>query len=336
MIVRNEENILSACLESAADLVDEVVVVDTGSTDHTRDIARQFRARVFDFPWVDSFAAARNESLRHATGDWIFWLDADDRIDAANRTKLKRLFAGLGKENKAFEMKYICLPKPGNVVTPIRKHVRLFRNHPQARWKNRIYEDIITSLTSLGASVVTTDISINHAGYQDPAVSARKFERDLRLLQLDYAEGIDKPFALFNMGRIYLAMGRAADALPMLRQSLECFDPGNRFARTLHRFIVECHRLLGQKEEALAACVIGRTRFPLDLGLRAQEAQLREETGDLAGAECCYRHLLRDHETDELTEMPASFLGFWAKQRLASLYTSQDRMIEAKNLWLGD
>src|SRR5438132_13758737 len=87
MIVRNEEQNLAACLESVADLMDEIVVVDTGSNDRTGDVARRFGARVFDFPWVDSFAAARNESLRRATGDWIFWLDADERINAPDRPK---------------------------------------------------------------------------------------------------------------------------------------------------------------------------------------------------------------------------------------------------------
>src|SRR3979411_386218 len=88
MIVKNEAANLPACLASIQGLPPEIVVVDTGSTDHTRDIALQFGAKVYDFPWVDSFAAARNESLKHATGDWIFWLDADDRLDNDNRCKL--------------------------------------------------------------------------------------------------------------------------------------------------------------------------------------------------------------------------------------------------------
>ena len=115
MIVRDEEQDLAECLESVADLIDEIVVVDTGSTDRTCEVARRFGSRVFDFPWVDSFAAARNESLRHATGDWIFWLDADERLTDANRTKLQRLFAGLGQENKAYGMRLVSLPEPGSI-----------------------------------------------------------------------------------------------------------------------------------------------------------------------------------------------------------------------------
>src|SRR2546421_7974014 len=105
VIVKNEEARLPTCLASAGDLVDEVIVVDTGSGDRTREIATGYGARVFDFSWVDDFSAARNESLRRATGDWIFWLDADDQLDEANRRKLRELFARLKKENAAYVMK---------------------------------------------------------------------------------------------------------------------------------------------------------------------------------------------------------------------------------------
>src|SRR5882757_3140262 len=81
MIVRNEENNLPRCLESVRGLFDEIVVVDTGSTDRTAEIARSFGARVFDFVWVDDFAAARNAALARARGAYAFWLDADDRLD---------------------------------------------------------------------------------------------------------------------------------------------------------------------------------------------------------------------------------------------------------------
>ena len=90
MIVKDEENNLPHCLASVAGLFDEIVVVDTGSTDRTREIAREFGARVFDFVWVDDFAAARNAALARATGDYAFWLDADDVIDPPEREKLAR------------------------------------------------------------------------------------------------------------------------------------------------------------------------------------------------------------------------------------------------------
>jgi glycosyltransferase involved in cell wall biosynthesis len=86
LIAKNEEANLPACLPSVAGLVEEMIVVDTGSTDRTKEVAAQLGARVFDFTWVDSFAAARNESLRHATGDWILWLDGDELFTEADRS----------------------------------------------------------------------------------------------------------------------------------------------------------------------------------------------------------------------------------------------------------
>lgn len=97
MIVLYEKNLPH--LAEVARLVDEIVIVDTGFADATKPVAAALRdrhgepARIFDFAWCDDFSAARNESRRHASQDWIFWLDADDRIDAVNLRKLEALFA---------------------------------------------------------------------------------------------------------------------------------------------------------------------------------------------------------------------------------------------------
>jgi glycosyltransferase involved in cell wall biosynthesis len=146
MIVRNEEANLSGCLASAADLVDEIIVVDTGSTDRTKEVAGRLGARVYDFPWCDDFAAARNESLRHATGQWIFWLDADDRLDEENRGKLQALLAGLKTENVAYVMR--CCSQSGATggSTAAVDHVRLFPRHPEIRWQYRVHEQILPSV----------------------------------------------------------------------------------------------------------------------------------------------------------------------------------------------
>src|SRR5262245_166486 len=98
MIAKNEAANLAACLEPLRDLVDEIVVVDTGSTDETPAIAGQLGARVFDFPWCDDFSAARNAALERGTGRWAFCLDADERVDGENTAKLERLFNDLPSE----------------------------------------------------------------------------------------------------------------------------------------------------------------------------------------------------------------------------------------------
>jgi hypothetical protein len=333
MIVKNEERNLAACLEPIADLMNEIIVVDTGSTDSTRDIARRFGARVFDFRWVDHFAAARNESLQHATGDWIFILDADERINTANRTKLKQLFASLARKNQAFGMQTVTFPAPGKVLSTTVKKVRLFRNHPDIRWQNRIHEDILPALRARRASVVWTDIVIHHTGYQDPVVRARKNERDLRLLLLDKAEEADRPDTLLHLCRIYLAMDRAAQALPLLQSGLQRLKLGVRLRRQFYRLIVQCHRLLGQTKEARVVCDEARACHPRDVALCALEAELREEAGDIAGAEACYSQLLSKAEKDDLSRVSAPLLGFLARQRLSALCAKQGRKDAAEADW---
>ena len=108
MIVRNEAQNLPGCLAPVHDLVDEIIVVDTGSTDRTPEIAREWGAQVFDFCWIDDFSAARNESLRHATGDYILWLDADDRLDSENVRRLESLLDSLTDSRRAYVFRTVC------------------------------------------------------------------------------------------------------------------------------------------------------------------------------------------------------------------------------------
>ena len=93
MIVRNEEAVLERCLDSVAELVDEIILVDTGSTDDTKKIASKFSAKIYDFPWRDDFSAARNYAVAQAVGDYWFWLDADDVVEGENQEKLRRILA---------------------------------------------------------------------------------------------------------------------------------------------------------------------------------------------------------------------------------------------------
>jgi glycosyltransferase involved in cell wall biosynthesis len=101
MIVRDEESNLPHCLQSVRGLFDEIVVVDTGSRDRTIEIARSYGARVSQFAWVDDFAAARNASLARASGDFAFWLDADDVVEPAERQKLEVRFNTLRAGDEA-------------------------------------------------------------------------------------------------------------------------------------------------------------------------------------------------------------------------------------------
>ena len=120
MIVRDEEKNLPHCSESVRGVFDEIVVVDTGSVDRTREIAREYGAKVFEFAWIDDFAAARNAALEHATGDYAFWLDADDVIEPGQREKLIALLEGL----EPGEMPARTEPRPPGGEMPARTEPR--------------------------------------------------------------------------------------------------------------------------------------------------------------------------------------------------------------------
>jgi GT2 family glycosyltransferase/tetratricopeptide (TPR) repeat protein len=333
LIVKDEEANLADCLGGAADLVDEVIVVDTGSTDRTREIAARFGARVFDFPWCDSFAAARNESLRHATGDWVFWLDADDRLDDENRARLRALLARLGDENAAYAMKCLCLPDPVTGAATVVDHMRLFRNRPDIRWQYRVHEQILPAVRRAGGAVCWSDVVIRHVGYQDPALRRRKLDRDLRLLHLEDAERPDDSFTLFNLGSVNQELGRPMEALAALRRSLERSHPRDSIVRKLYALVVQCHRQLGQPREALAACQAGRGLYPDDAELLFSEGVLRRELGDPAAAEACLVRLLGAHEAEHFASLDAGLRGYKARHNLAVLYQEQGRHAEAESQW---
>ena len=149
MIVRDEENNLPHCLESVREVFDEIVVVDTGSNDRTMEIARSFGANVFEFLWVDDFAAARNEALAHATGDYAFWLDADDVVDPPERAKLESILQrSRAGDEAAYVVRCACDPSPdGSGGETVVDHVRLFPLRDDVRWTvPHVHEQIFYQL----------------------------------------------------------------------------------------------------------------------------------------------------------------------------------------------
>jgi tetratricopeptide (TPR) repeat protein len=335
MIVKNEESNLGDCLATAADLVDEIVVVDTGSTDRTKEIAARYGARVFDFTWIDDFAAARNASLEHATGDWIFWLDADDRLDEENRARLKALLAGLTDEKAGYFMKYWCPangPKAGTVVFD---HLRLFRNDPAARWEYRIHEQIHSTLERLSYTIRHSDVTILHLGYQDEATRERKGERNLRLLELENNERPKDPFTLFNLGCTYQEIGRLNDAVSCYRRALRYARPQQSFVRKLYVMLTRAHRQLGQTGEAMAVCREGRGLNPHDPELLCQQAWLLWLAGDYQGAESSLLEIITGAAEDPglAIGIDPGLRGYVTRHNLAVLYCSQNRTGEAEMQW---
>jgi glycosyltransferase involved in cell wall biosynthesis len=283
LIVKNESAHLADCLESAAGLTDEVVVVDTGSTDDTRDIARRYGARVFDFPWCDDFAAARNESIRHATGDWILWLDADDRIPPRGRARLRELLAALPNENVAYLMTVLCPGPDGGPMSQV-PHARLFRRRPEIRWEHRIHEQIVRSIERCGGRLQPTDIAIVHVGYTLRVAMTGKLERNLRLIDLELDSRALDVGLLQARAVTLLGLRRSAEALV----SLNFCEPAtvlDEFARNIFALRGEAYAAEGHLDVGLDAVRTGLKRFPRDTRLSFLEAQLLGVLGQLEEAE---------------------------------------------------
>lgn len=166
MIVRDEESCLEKCLRSVIG-ADELVVVDTGSKDRTKEIASMFAARVFDFPWVDDFAKARNYSLQQCTGDWIMVVDADEELEIGGIEKTRKAVASAGS-NLTIGVR--CKSKRGGQV---HMSPRVFRRCPEVFWKGAIHNCLSVVETNPG------DIEIEY-GYSE--AHAKDPDRALRML----------------------------------------------------------------------------------------------------------------------------------------------------------
>lgn len=157
MIVKNEEEVIGRCLASVKDIVDEFNIVDTGSTDNTKEIVAQFTDRIFDFEWIQHFAAARNFSFQQATKDYILWLDADDVLLEEDREKLKALKKSLSSNIDAVSMNYhLSFDPEGNVDAFIRRY-RLVKRAKQFQWIGAVHEYL-----EVGGNLFDSDIAVSH------------------------------------------------------------------------------------------------------------------------------------------------------------------------------
>ncbi|HEV3144947.1 MAG TPA: tetratricopeptide repeat protein, partial [Gemmataceae bacterium] len=213
-------------------------------------------------------------------------------------------------------------------------HVRLFRNHPGLFWKYRVHEQILPSLNRTGAKLLFSDVEIHHVGYIDPALRARKQERDFRLLKMDFAENTNDPFILFNLAAIHQERNNHAEALPFIKRSLELSAPQDSIVRKLYAMMANCHRKMGQNKEAVDVCLAGRKLYPDDPEMLHVEAIARDDSGDSAGAESCYRRLLDGRENGNYFASVADGLrGHISRHNLAVLLFKQKRYTEAEVQW---
>jgi glycosyltransferase involved in cell wall biosynthesis len=291
MIVKNEAANLEGAIGPLRELVDEIVVVDTGSTDETRLVAERLGARVFEFPWCDSFAAARNAAIERASSDWIFILDADDRIAPSEAEKLRRLFATLGDENVGWIMGHVCLGADGVVVTEA-DQVRLFRRREDIRWEYRVHEQIAPSISRANGFFRHAGVRIIHTGFRKGEIVDSKIQRNLRLVEMDCADHPLDPFPMFYRGTMLADLGRSAEAIVTLNMCKTLSSPASNIGMQLAMMLARAYKDEGDFDAALEEIRAGRARFPDNPTLACHEAELLIHRGDIEAAGACLLPLI--------------------------------------------
>ncbi len=182
MIVKNEEKVLARCLDSVADLMDEIVIVDTGSTDQTKEIAARYTDRIYDFVWIDDFSAARNFAFSKARMDYIYSADADEVLDEENREKYRRLKEALLPEIEIVQMKYGNQLQYGTVYNFDEEYrPKLFKRQRGFVWQDPIHESVRLDPVVYDSDIVITHMpECSHAA-RDLANFRRQTERGVRL-----------------------------------------------------------------------------------------------------------------------------------------------------------
>ena len=221
MIVKNEEQYLRDCFLSIKDLVDEIVLVDTGSTDNTIKIAEEFGAKVFNFTWVNDFSAARNFALGKSTGDWILYLDADERLDHYSISEVRKIL-----ESNASLACY-CTVKSYDAEESrdnSLRYPRLFTNSQEIKFTGKVHEQIEPSLLKNKYHIFNSSILIHHIGYNiSKEEKNKKAHRNLSLLMEEY--NLQKSaYCAFQIAQSYNVLGEKENTFKYLKIASESVE----------------------------------------------------------------------------------------------------------------
>ena len=215
--MRNEAAFLGKCLDALDGKVDEIVVVDTGSTDNTAAIATSKGARLLHFEWIDDFAAARNCAIEAATGDWILYIDADEVLETP--VPLRDSVSEPG--HVGFMLKF----RPQLGYSPYHE-MRLFKADPRIRFEGRMHERVLASIDRVrladGLRIGHADVAIQHLGYEGD--QTRKHGRNLPLLMRAVQDDPDRVYLWWHLGETLSAVGDKQGSIEAFRRAIEIAD----------------------------------------------------------------------------------------------------------------
>lgn len=213
MIVKNEAHQLAEALENFQAFADEIVVVDTGSTDGTADVARRFTPQVFDFMWCDDFSAARNQSLSHARGSHVLWMDADDRVEPNMVERINQL-KGVFDGRTAYYFILQDMNRSGPSCSFYQ--LRCVPRKDDVKFVGRIHEQ----LTLGDLAPLTVEIVIHHHGYLHKGIHRSKLERNLALLKKERDDGRDDAFIHYYLSLTSESLDQMSESVEHMQQAL--------------------------------------------------------------------------------------------------------------------
>lgn len=242
MIVKNEEAVLERCLDSIADLMDEIIIVDTGSTDRTREIAARYTSKIYDYKWTNDFSAARNFSFSKATMEYIYTADADEILDEENHARFLRLKNYLLPEIEIVQMKYMTVSEFDTVLNAQKEYrPKLFRRLRSFTWVDPIHETV-----RLQPVIFDSDVEILHKpqslhSKRDFSIFIKAFEHDGRFspkIRTMYAKELLKTGDTRDF----------ADAKPIFRAIFDN-DASDDARKEASCILAHIYRLEGNKNE---------------------------------------------------------------------------------------
>ncbi|MEW4372671.1 glycosyltransferase [Paenibacillus kandeliae] len=224
MIVKNEEDVLARCLDSIKSIVDEIVIVDTGSTDGTRAIAEQYGANIFEFTWINDFSAAKNEAIRHANGQWILFLDADEYFRGNDALELRNYLSQQQPQpNVVFNLpviNYTGSAKENHIMESSAD--RVFPNHMNIWYERPIHEQIVSRQPNTQLYNFKLPYRIHHSGYLHETLEKKnKHERNMQIFN-DYEKNNKlEAYDFFTLGNEYYATQNYARAIEYFQQAIQ-------------------------------------------------------------------------------------------------------------------
>ena len=229
MIVRDEEDYIAHCIDSVGHLIDEVVVVDTGSTDGTIEQGLKAGARIFHYNWQQNFAEARNYALEQATGDWILVLDADEIVEYVDSNKFNDLLIHAEVEGYFITIESDIGDGEEKIFDQV---VRLFKNKPNYRFSGAIHEQVVGSIkdNNQGNGLACTDFKIIHRGYLNKRIQEKsKHVRNMAVIHQALIQQPYDPFLRYSLGIEYIQQGEIAQANEQLTIALKNLKGGEGY-----------------------------------------------------------------------------------------------------------